>query len=53
MERFDKIVGGAHAPGCKEGKHFAENEVRKMKKFEITRESSRFTLLEDYKSQDA
>lgn len=38
--------------GYKEGKHFAEDEVRKMKKIEITRELSRFTLLEDYRSQD-
>lgn len=52
MGRFDKSMGSAHAPGCKEGQHFAENEIRKMKKIEITRDSSRFTLLEDYKSQD-
>lgn len=36
----------------KERKHFAENEISKMKKVEITRESSRFILLEDYRSQD-
>lgn len=48
-KRFDKSMASA---GYKEGKHFAENEVRKMKKIEITRESSRFTLLEDYRSQD-
>lgn len=48
-ERFDKSMGSVE---YKERKHFAENEISKMKKVEITRESSRFILLEDYRSQD-
>lgn len=53
MERFDKSIGSAHAPVYKEGKHFAENDIRKMKQKEMKTESGRFTLLEDHRSRDA